>query len=215
MIRVARGKQPSILRTNAKRWAQALALASTKKHKARAQGRYRHPKIRAALRAAFRDKCGYCEAVITHIDYGHIEHYRPKAAYPAGTFRWSNLLLGCGICNGPLGKGDTFPNKLAGGPIINPCAEDPKLHFAFRWDAQTKLARVVPLTARGSTTERLLRLNRDELIGHRSVHVSRVAALLLLGQHDAQGKALLAEVRAQAIAGKEEYAAFVRELLGV
>ena len=82
----------------------------------------------------FGGKCAYCESRITHVDYGHIEHHVPKAGpngRPKRTFQWSNLLLACGRCNGSENKGDRFPTARQGGPIVNPCKDDPADHFEF------------------------------------------------------------------------------------
>jgi len=42
---------------------------------------YGHEDIKKALIKAQFDKCCFCEAKVTHIAYGDVEHFRPKAAY--------------------------------------------------------------------------------------------------------------------------------------
>jgi len=58
------------------------------------------------------------ESEITHIDYGHIEHFKPKGtpAYYEFAVEWNNLLLACGRCNGAENKGAKSPLANKGGP---------------------------------------------------------------------------------------------------
>jgi uncharacterized protein (TIGR02646 family) len=159
----------------------------------------------------FFGKCAYCESKITHIDYGHIEHFCPKRganARPDLVFEWTNLLLACGICNGPENKSDRFPGDGEGGPLVNPCDDDPAHHFAFHFDPVAKLASVYGKTGRGVTTEKVLGLNRAELRGYRSRQICRLAALAHYAASDAKAAALLNEAKKS----DAEYAAFARAL---
>ena len=67
------------------------------------------------------DKCCFCESKVTHISYGDVKHYRPKAGYrqdpeePLGrpgyywlAYEWSNLMFCCQICNQRF-KRNLFP----------------------------------------------------------------------------------------------------------
>ncbi|WP_224370718.1 retron system putative HNH endonuclease [Hyalangium versicolor] len=135
---------------NRKRWLEALARATTPEERERALSRYRHDDIKAALKTAFHGKCAYCESFILHIDYPHIEHFRPKSKYPNKAFDWSNLLLACGVCNGSEHKGDEFPLKADKGPLVNPCAEEPATHLSFDFDPVTRLASVTKPSASDS-----------------------------------------------------------------
>jgi uncharacterized protein (TIGR02646 family) len=160
---------------------------------------------------SFHGKCAYCESKITHVDYGHIEHFRPKAGskgYPELTFEWTNLLLACGVCNGAEYKSDRFPEANEGGPIINPCEEDPSSHLSFVFDPVTKLASVYGKTRRGETTEALFGLNRAELRDYRSRRVRHLLALVQYASTDPAAAELLSEAK-QSCA---EYAAFARAL---
>ena len=111
----------------------------------------------------FHGKCAYCESKISHVDYGHIEHFKPKSRFPDLTFEWTNLLLSCPICNGSEYKSDRFPLETEGGPLVNPCDELPAEHFEFVFDPVAKLATVIGKTARGQTTEAIVGLNRYDL----------------------------------------------------
>ena len=75
-------------------------------------GLYRSRSVKIALQKAQHDKCAICESKVTHIAYGDVEHFRPKAAYRQSTdgplvrpgyywlaYDWSNLLFCCQLCN--------------------------------------------------------------------------------------------------------------------
>ncbi len=208
MIEVTRLPEPNVLRRNASRWRRTLSEAQTQKERKRAKAKYRHRDVKSVLVTMFSGKCAYCESQIRHIEYGHIEHYKPTSRFPELTFTWSNLLLACGVCNGPEHKGDQFPDTADGGPLINPCDENPSDHFEFQYDPATKLASVYGTTTRGKTTEETLGLNRRELRAYRSKQVKKLAALARFARADAEARALLDEARQ----GRAEYAAFARVL---
>ena len=106
MIRVKRGPKPQVLLEKEVVWKAKIGAASTPNAREKAQRRYQHKQIKEALTAMFHGKCAYCESAITHIDYGHIEHFRPKALteFYELAVDWDNLLLACGRCNGPENK---------------------------------------------------------------------------------------------------------------
>jgi uncharacterized protein (TIGR02646 family) len=209
MIEVKRLPKPHVLRRNAARWRQDLLTAATKRDRKRAELRYRHREVKGELVRMFHGKCAYCESRITHLDYGHIEHYKPKSRYPRLTFTWTNLLLACGVCNGAEHKGDRFPARKEGGPLLDPCRDRPSDHLTFHYDPVTKLASVYGRTQRGTITERLLGLNRPELRSYRSQVVRRLLVLGQLAPTDPEARAILAEAKGDAA----EYAAFARVLL--
>ncbi len=75
-------------------------------------GIYGHASVKDMLIAAQHGKCCFCEAKITHISYGDVEHFRPKAGYRQDpdddltrpgyywlAYDWSNLYLSCQLCN--------------------------------------------------------------------------------------------------------------------
>ena len=117
MIRVSRTKKPALLANKEANWKKDIRLASTDAARKNAQDRYKHEAIKEALVAMFHGKCAYCESDITHIDYGHIEHFKPKStpAYFELAVEWDNLLLACGRCNGAENKGTKFPLADKGG----------------------------------------------------------------------------------------------------
>ena len=195
MIKVTRSAKPAILLNEEADWITALLTASTKVEKERASNKYRHPQVQEALRIMFHGKCGYCESRIEHVSDPHIEHYRPKSRFPELTFDWNNLLLACGKCNSTRYKADKFPEANEGGPLVNPCTDNPKDHFDFIYDVQAKLASVVTTTERGRVTEELLGLNRNELRRHRSIQITRLLVLARFADTDTTAQQLLFEAK--------------------
>jgi uncharacterized protein (TIGR02646 family) len=210
MIRVERTAKPVMLGKKQADWTKTLLQAVTPAAKKQAEGKYRHRDIKAALVSMFHGKCAYCESRITHIDYGHIEHFRTKSKpqFRHLTFEWRNLLLSCAVCNGAEHKGDRFPEADEGGPMVNPCEDEPLEHFDFVFDPKACLASVVGKTVRGRTTEQLLGLNRIDLRVHRSRLVTMLSALSLHARRDPDARRLILE----ACQNDAEYAAFARKL---
>jgi uncharacterized protein (TIGR02646 family) len=211
MIQMRRTAAPAILARKAASWLQALQRVTSPVDRQRAMNKYRHTKIREALVRLFHGKCAYCESHITHVDYGHIEHYRPKSGpqgHPNLCFAWENLLLACGICNGGEFKADHFPEQADGGPIIHPCEDDPSLHFNFQFDISLGLASVYGTTTRGRTTEGLLGLNRPDLRHYRSQQIKKLAVLKQFAESNDEAKRLFDE----AIRPDSEYSAFAQTL---
>ncbi len=218
MIEVDRPAQPRLLAKRAAQWCQRLLTAREAYHSEksahlkraveRAEEKYRHEEVKQALVAMFHGKCAYCESKITHVDYGHIEHYRPKSRYPGQTFTWGNLFLACGVCNGPGHKADLFPSRQEGGPLVNPCDDEPERHFEFRYDPEAQLASIYGRTRRGRTTVKVLGLNRPELRAYRSRQFRLLLALARLARQDEEARALVE----QAKQADQQYTAFARHL---
>lgn len=210
MIWIKRASKPAILAAKEARWKTEIRVAASPETRAKAQNKYRHKKIKDALVAMFHGKCAYCESRINHIDYGHIEHFKPKSLpeYYELAVDWSNLLLACGRCNGPENKGVKFPGSAEGGPLVNPTEDDPAIHFRFDFDTGTKLASVLDHSERGKTTVKVLGLNRRELIHHRSDFVKKLCVIATRYEQDAEARLIIDA----AIMDNAEYAAFAREI---
>jgi len=208
MIKVQRKSEPEILKKKAGQWTSKLLAAAAKKEKDKAEIKYRHSQIKQALVEMFNGKCAYCESKITHIDYAHIEHYKPKEKFKELCFEWTNLLLACGICNGAGYKGNKFPDVQEGGPIVNPCEDDPNQHFIFFYDCNARLATVIEKTGRGTLTKDLLGLNRDDLRDYRSRQVDKLFVLQRLALTDLEAAALFQEAQMDCA----EYSAFAKVL---
>jgi uncharacterized protein (TIGR02646 family) len=219
MISVNRTDAPKWLTRYAKRWTDELLAAielykqGGEKPSASLWNKYNKKYVKEALKGMFHDKCAYCESKITHIDYPHIEHYRPKRKYPQYAFEWQNLLLACGICNGTAHKGDHFPledgdeNKPL---LLNPCEDDPAQHLQF------VKARVVSLSERGRQTCNLLGLNRDELFDRRRERLVFVDFIRrAVDDYERNGNEAMAQngqaLLNMATSAESEYTAMVRQ----
>lgn len=220
MIRVHRIACPTILSDNADQWAESLRVAraeealrpneTTKKAREKAEKKYNHINVKTALKQMFSEKCAYCESHITHIEYGHIEHYKPKSIFPELCFDWNNFLLCCGVCNGKEYKGNKFPTQEEGGFLINPVDENPNDFFEFEFDVDTGTANILPRNQRGQTTETILGLNRPELVGFRSKIVRKIVCVAILAR---EGNAdALTEIRENS-QNDGVYSAFSRMLM--
>ena len=54
------------------------------------------------------DKCAYCETPTAVVDFGDVEHYRPKSLYWWLAYCLDNYLVSCAICNQKF-KSNRFP----------------------------------------------------------------------------------------------------------
>lgn len=128
---------------------------------------YKHEKNKKALKDASKDKCMYCESKISHIDFAHVEHIKPKDAnkFPELEFEWSNLGYACPICN------NTKSNKYWDDcTFIDPYTENPKEHLvAFGAVLQQKRG-----SERGEITIIEIGLNRPELLEKRGERIQNI-----------------------------------------
>ncbi|WPO00682.1 HNH endonuclease [Pseudomonas sp. MUP55] len=132
---------------------------------------YKHSRNKEALLASTHGKCMYCESKVLAVDYGDVEHIRPKAEgkFPHLEFEWSNLGISCARCNGS--KSDKFDEAF---PYVNPFEEEPSEYlvsvysfvFAFRGNE------------RGQLTINDLGLNRPELVERRKTHVDNIREVI-------------------------------------
>lgn len=148
---------------------------------------YGAPEVKRVLRAAQHDKCCFCESKITHVAFGDVEHFRPKAAvrqsddelerkpgYYWLAYEWSNLYLACEQCN-RRHKRSLFPLEDDAARVrshrdaqrvrgerpmfIDPGREDPTEHIEFRRAYAGSVAR----SRRGELAIQNLGLNRGPL----------------------------------------------------
>ena len=82
-----------------------------------------------ALHAMQGERCAYCEAALGE-HRCHIEHFRQRAAYPAGTFEWSNLFGSCNRLES-CGRHKDGCGKYLHTDLIKPDEEDPEHFFVF------------------------------------------------------------------------------------
>ncbi|WP_437911130.1 hypothetical protein WME95_33095 [Sorangium sp. So ce327] len=98
-------------------------------------------RVRQAIAGMSHGFCAYCQSPVssTHPGKGgedrppgQIEHFRPKARFPAQAYAWDNYFLGCMGCNGA--KHDKWP---AGG-YIRPDEGKPSRRFVFAENGEIK-----------------------------------------------------------------------------
>jgi uncharacterized protein (TIGR02646 family) len=168
MIRVTKPKAcPAILKSKGKKKRRAHSAAFSRSISDYISGDktfdfdreiYGHRSVKEALIKAQHDKCFLCESKITHIDYGDVEHFRPKAGYSQSrsdtlhrpgyywlAYEWSNLFLSCALCNQRF-KANFFPLSNPGARaeshkdnvddedalFIDPSCDDPEQYISFR-----------------------------------------------------------------------------------
>jgi uncharacterized protein (TIGR02646 family) len=155
---------------------------------------YGHASVKTDLRAAQHDKCCFCESKVSHISYGDVEHFRPKAGFsqkPRGplqkpgyywlAYQWSNLLFCCQVCNQrqkrnhfPLRRSRrravTYHDNLAKEEplFLDPATDDPTRYVRFR----EEYLYPVNNSRRGKTTIEALGLNRPTLVERRRDYVT-------------------------------------------
>jgi hypothetical protein len=119
---------------------------------------YKHPDNKNALRSSSHDKCMYCESKISHIDYAHVEHYKPKSVFTQLEFEWNNLGYACPKCN--VNKGNSFNINV---PYLEPYSENPSGHIVFAGSFIFHKNG----SERGELTIKDIELNRPELLERR------------------------------------------------
>ena len=151
---------------------------------------YKHDEVKRGLVEAQHHKCAFCESKITHVTYGDVEHFRPKAGvrqsprddlvrpgYYWLAYEWTNLFLACDLCN-RRHKGNLFPlddpSKRARShhddvsdeePLfLHPSSDDPEQHIGFR----EGVAFARNGSTRGGETIAALGLNRTNTYEMRS-----------------------------------------------
>lgn len=146
---------------------------------------YGHDLVKAKLRNTQFGKCAFCESNVTHIDYGDVEHFRPKGGYCQNNdsdiqkpgyywlaYDWNNLIFSCTLCNRrykknlfplrnpeirALNHNQTAKLKSEKPFFVNPATENPK--FLIHFDNAT--AKGIDRNYRGKKTIDCLGLNRQ------------------------------------------------------
>jgi len=124
-----------------------------------ASGNYKHTDNKDALIQSNFGKCMYCESNITHIDYGDVEHIKPKSKYPQLKFDWENLGYSCTKCNRQF-KNDNYDETT---PFLDPYSDNPSEYLI----ATGALLFPKHGSERGDITITGLGLNRPSLIEKR------------------------------------------------
>lgn len=132
------------------------------------RGDYKHSDNKATLKSSSFDKCMYCESKITHIDYGDVEHIKPKSIFPNLTYEWSNLGYACVKCNRD-GKGNKYHDDF-----INPYEDDPEIFL----EPIGSIIFSKNGNQRGEITIDFVKLNRPELLEKRNEKIEKMRPLM-------------------------------------
>ncbi len=189
MIRVSKPRvAPKILREKGKPATEELIKKYTKGDHEFEFDRdiYGCQEVKDALIKAQHDKCCFCEAKITHISFGHVEHFRPKGGYVQAdgdplnrpgyfwlAYTWSNLFFCCELCNSRH-KRNLFPlqddSQRATSPshfikkerprFLDPSQVDPTSKIGFRGE----IAYPIDDDPDAKLTIEALGLNRPKLV---------------------------------------------------
>ncbi len=173
MIKLNKGVEPQVLRDNKDEWTRQL-LCYVKKGEGipkSLSSNYASSDVKAALQSECKNKCMYCESIVSHVAYEHIEHIKPKARdkFPELTFEWQNLGLACPVCN--INKGSDFDVTM---PFVNPYVDDPSQFFV----ALGNFVHNKQANPRSELTSRRLGLNRPELIERRMERLEAITRLI-------------------------------------
>ncbi|WP_082741801.1 MULTISPECIES: HNH endonuclease [unclassified Burkholderia] len=160
---------------------------------------YKHARNKEALLAGTHSKCMYCESKILAIDFGDVEHIKPKAEekFPELEFAWENLGIACSRCNNK--KSDNYD---IGTPYINPYEENPAdfLVAEYNWIFARRQ------NERGHLTIEDIGLNRPELLEQRKTLLDRIMQVIRAADSTSNDQlriAALASLAEEAAASKE------------
>ena len=208
MIKLEKVEEPDVLAQNAAQWTTVVVskIENGEEPTRTERNRYNHRDIKQRLMQETNKKCAYCESKFRHVTYGDIEHVVPKSDNPAKWFSWNNLTLACDVCN--TNKSNA---PVDGESFVDPYDGDPEEKF---WHiGSTVWAR--PGCDAAALTERLLDLNRLDLVERRSERLSNLMRMLEIVercQNDELRQALWEEFVSEA-ESRREYAALARSLI--
>ena len=204
MIKLTKGPEPEVLIANKDNWTSDLLAAIEERNADKIRSvtkRYNHPKVKSALKEETRQKCAYCEANVTDVAHGDIEHVTPKSLNREKTFDWENLTFACQVCN---------QNKSNKEDVLDPYKEEPNEHIFFAG------AFAKGRSLKGTRTVAELKLNRLALIESRNREIERYADQLekvFLIQDKRTKELLLASMLEELDGGRPEFIAACRMIL--
>ena len=240
-------KAPEVLRTKGKKKRRAHCKSYTRDKEKYDSGEktfkfdsgiYGHKTVKGDLIQAQHYKCCFCESTVTHIAYGDVEHFRPKAGFAQEAseplqrpgyywlaYEWSNLFFCCQLCN-QHHKRNLFPLKNptmrarshydcveSEEPLFISPEEDPEKYISFR----EEVAYPIKNNQRGKATINALALNRDKLADNRKEHYETLELIHFLANHNPPLAQTSAAKRLLERAKKDtsKYSAMVRSALKV
>lgn len=167
---------------------------------------YRDPIVKEAVKEETCNKCAYCEAKITHISYGDIEHIIPKSVCPDLLLDYYNLTYACSVCNNR--KRDYYDVVHS---LINPYQDNPNDHLL----AAGPMVFHKPGSELGQLTVDKLDLNRTDLFERRLDRIKSIQRLadLYARAEDISFRELLKSELLKECENCEEYSFVVRGYL--
>ena len=190
-----------MLAANAEAWTALYIAAVTAK--AKPPEKWRDQQIVNILAEETFKKCAYCESVISHVSYPHVEHIRPKSARPDLVLEWTNLTLSCPKCN--ITKGDYYDETA---PLAHPYEHKVEEHITFR--GPMVVAR--PGSDIGIRSLTRLGLKRPELFAERAKRIEALHWLLDQWERTTgSDKAVYEDLLRSALGDDREFVACLRE----
>ena len=178
MRNVVRLEEPLSLQENGEKWKKELLakIDECKQIELKVPDlffdKYKQNDVKERLVEMYGSYCCYCEGLIGVVNYGHIEHRKPKRKFPNETFDWENLHLSCDICN--TKKGTKYSTRF---PILD--AVKDKISDHMEYEVNATGCWWTDRSPRGKTTEEHADLNREKLRGHRLEAFNEVMGLIL------------------------------------
>ena len=184
----------------------ALTRPECPNPEALAQGNYKHPLNKEALRESTSGKCMYCESKIEHISFAQVEHIKPKSKFPELEFSWEKLGYCCQHCN--TKKGDKFDEAI---PFVDPYTENPEDYLVFL-DHFIKTKK--QSSERGDYTIKEIDLNRSRLVDRRKDKIDGIKKLIDIASslNESLRNQVIAELKTEAEKDRE-YSAAVKSFL--
>lgn len=208
---------PQILKVNG---AAEIALVKAMKKKDLLNYKFKsalygHKDVKTKLIEIQNGKCCFCEANVTAVSHGDVEHFRPKGGwiqlekdkltqpgYYWLAYDFDNLFLSCQICNQKFKK-NYFPLEnpklrvLKHGSIakekpllIDPGKMDPSKHLKYSKEM------AVGKTKAGEETIKRTGLNRKEILAQRFDYFNIIETISILAkQSTPQGKRAKAQLK--------------------
>ena len=219
MVRIIKKKSdtPQILKTTGAaeiKLLKAMTKGDLLKYKFKSSI-YGHKDVKNTLITIQQGKCCFCEANVTAVSHGDVEHFRPKGGWMQKdkekltqpgyywlAYDFDNLYLSCQICNQTFKK-NYFPlqnpNNRVSKPgsltkenplLIDPGKIDPSQHLKFNKEI------IVGKTPAGDETIKRAGLNRKATIAQRFEYYSIIETISILAkQPTPDGKKAKAQLK--------------------
>lgn len=162
MRNVGRLRKPTYLEENASIWTRELLakIEECKQNNTKVPdafyNHYNQDDVKERLKKMYKSLCCYCESRIGVVEFGHIEHRKPKKKFPENTYNWDNLHLACTRCN--TKKGNKYSRQH---PILDAVTDEIPQHLTYMVDRRGVWPK--SLTKRGETTVQHTELTDEKL----------------------------------------------------